>query len=453
MRLIGLVLLVILWSCTGGEELSDSSASQTDLGLTEDMISDGFEVTDFDLLSEPDDAEFELDTGLDLVEIWTPDQWNPCPGEAQCQCDTDEDCNYGICLWQCDAYRCTLACTEDCPMGWSCRQVPWYLPDPVYICAPDCMDLCKPCIDNKDCIVGDCLPHGPAGSFCSGPGYTCDNNEDCPDGYSCQETTDVSGDTDTHCVLTEGECTCNQGFIDEAASTTCYVENEFGACTGERYCAEAGLTPCDAPTPVAEVCDGQDNDCDGEIDEDTGGNGCFITNAYGSCPGTEICVEGTLNCDGEPAKPGTVIPDANAKTSVIQDLLHYTGGKIRILYLEDEGQPPLVKFWAVPHHPGSHHDYRPCVDLVGLDFVGNGIRHHEDRAPEEILVGLLSLAWDLKAGGALHQGCLDVSSRLVEFAVRSPIGRLLAFGAIVLDAGLPFRLRRCFGVVVRKPVL
>ncbi len=59
---------------------------------------------------------------------------------------------------------------------------------------------------------------------------------------------------------------------------------EFGACIGE-------------VVPVTEVCNLVDDDCDGTIDEDTGGADCSS-----SCGvGTTQCVNGVIECDAMPA--------------------------------------------------------------------------------------------------------------------------------------------------------
>ena len=48
----------------------------------------------------------------------------------------------------------------------------------------------------------------------------------------------------------------------------CTRSNEQGSCPGLQACSAAGIWDvCQAPTPTAEVCDGQDNNCDGEVDE------------------------------------------------------------------------------------------------------------------------------------------------------------------------------------------
>jgi hypothetical protein len=65
---------------------------------------------------------------------------------------------------------------------------------------------------------------------------------------------------------------------------------------------EEGLSPCDASTPSAETCDGQDNNCDGVVDENTVGLDCFVENEYGSCSGLSTCEAATAGCNGEAAQ-------------------------------------------------------------------------------------------------------------------------------------------------------
>jgi MYXO-CTERM domain-containing protein len=73
------------------------------------------------------------------------------------------------------------------------------------------------------------------------------------------------------------------GKVDEdlvrACSSACGAGTE--ACTGGAWSA------CDAPQPSTETCDGDDNDCDGEVDEDDSG----------LCAGDEVCVAGECEPD------------------------------------------------------------------------------------------------------------------------------------------------------------
>jgi hypothetical protein len=77
----------------------------------------------------------------------------------------------------------------------------------------------------------------------------------------------------------------------------CAPGNRFGACVGERV-------------PEAEICDGADNDCDGQIDEAIPGAGMVCGAGNGACAaqGVQVCdpASGRLRCD---AQPGAAEPE------------------------------------------------------------------------------------------------------------------------------------------------
>ena len=94
---------------------------------------------------------------------------------------------------------------------------------------------------------------------------------------------------------------CN-GSVDDgiaSAPTTCGV----GACasTGTTSCVEGQIVDsCQAGTPVAEACDGIDNNCNGSVDDGIASSP--TTCGVGACAGstgTSSCVNGTLvdSCD------------------------------------------------------------------------------------------------------------------------------------------------------------
>jgi hypothetical protein len=233
------------------------------------------------------------------------DSWEPQPGEAGSACESGEDCNEGYCILTPDGSLCTETCQEECPFDWKCVEYPPALPDLIFICAPAYMDLCKPCHTNSDCATNDinmgqaCIPYGPAGAFCGNP---CQTSEDCPSNYQCEEADDISGGITKQCILTDGECQCSQLFVDQGAATGCFVENEWGTCLGERGCSALGLSSCSAATPVAESCNGLDDNCDSQVDEETSGDACLVVNQFGACPGTYECLNGKLACLGDEPK-------------------------------------------------------------------------------------------------------------------------------------------------------
>ena len=243
-------------------------------------------------------AELSFDLAFDSPEhtVDLPSE----PGSFGYACETDSQCDSGFCVTTPDGEICTLLCDEECPPGFACALHKPSLPDEVYICAPASMSLCRPCFASADChfngvdLGETCVSWGSEGAFCA---PECETVDDCPDGYACVEGQDVSGNPGLYCRLFEGECQCHHWFVEEQAGTSCQAVNEWGECPGGRQCMDAGLTPCDAPVPAAESCNALDDDCDGDVDEYTGGGECALSNEWGQCPGTEACEDGELVCD------------------------------------------------------------------------------------------------------------------------------------------------------------
>ena len=78
----------------------------------------------------------------------------------------------------------------------------------------------------------------------------------------------------------------------------------MGLCYGHFTCTDGKIGPCDAPDATNETCNGKDDDCDGDTDENLGdGPLCDLTNAYGTCPGKAACVGGKELCQGSYPAP------------------------------------------------------------------------------------------------------------------------------------------------------
>ena len=230
---------------------------------------------------EPDWGQSEVSSGCESGQGCFLDK---CTGNNQCQS--------GWCVENMGEGVCSQLCQDECPSGWSCQHVAGSDPDVIYICVPNYVNLCRPCSTGNDCksLVGAedvCIDYGIEGSFCGG---TCGENQDCPWGFSCGATVTVDGISTMQCVADAGVCPCTAKSIALSLWTPCEVASEWGKCAGKRVCTEDGLALCDALEPSLEECNGVDDDCDGDADEET----CDDDNA---CT-TDVC-QGEQGCTHE----------------------------------------------------------------------------------------------------------------------------------------------------------
>lgn len=210
------------------------------------------------------------------------------PGE---RCRGDGDCPNGRCVeGECFANTCAEGqerpCSTACGEGVErCRGGVWRpctaRAPTLEICGNGVDDNCDGRID-EDC--GGCHPgdERPCRTEC-GTGV-----ERCVDGqwYGCtapRVRPEICGNgVDDNCdgQIDEGCDGCREGEA-RACETACGQ--------GTEHCVEGSWRGCDAPMPSEEICNGLDDDCDGQIDEDTVRD---CSNACGS--GLERCVEGVF---------------------------------------------------------------------------------------------------------------------------------------------------------------
>jgi hypothetical protein len=157
-----------------------------------------------------------------------------------------------------------------------------------------------------------CLDYGAEGKFCGG---VCAVDGDCPADYTCAGILDAStGKTVQQCKRKPGSngqtvCPCSTWASAAGHSTACGIGNAFGSCKGKRICTAGGLTACDAKTPALEVCNADDDDCDGKIDDLPADATCavkaFSAGGSGSaCTGDADCAgQAGEMCDGGKCKP------------------------------------------------------------------------------------------------------------------------------------------------------
>lgn len=155
------------------------------------------------------------------------------------------------------------------------------------------------CVDDDDCgdVSGARCLGMAGGARCAEP---CDPAGVCPGGYVCSP--------DSLCVPAGGSCLCEAGDHFDLA---CALRDPVGrVCAGDQRCDDGTLTACVAPI---ESCNGLDDDCDGDVDEDyRDGNGAYSVDER-NCGGCGIdCTaspvpEGDLVCGGDVFAPSCVL--------------------------------------------------------------------------------------------------------------------------------------------------
>ena len=302
--------LALLAACGAGESVLANKDISDDSGWTDWLGDTSAHADKMSLTDQPgsDVPSSEVADGTDSMDWGTISDLPPAdasvvPGEPGWPCDSPEDCLEPFCLDGADGKVCSTVCVEECPFDWLCKEYPPAQPDLLYVCIPPATSVCRPCLVNGDCLVHDldygerCVNFGAAGAFCS---LTCGGEEGCADGFECKSLATVHGEDIAACVpLNGGECSCRVEYVNAGAWTECYEANSAGICWGQRLCTGAGLSSCDAAIPAPEDCNGEDDNCDGQVDEEILADICLNKNNQGSCFGEKLCVDGNWSCDAK----------------------------------------------------------------------------------------------------------------------------------------------------------
>jgi len=231
-------------------------------------------------------------------------------------CEDDSDCPHGPCVPTPDGYQCSAPCTEDCGgvEGWTCYpKTGMYHPG---LCLQPLWILCRPCVTNDDCEdpwseeTATCIEAPGGMGFCA---RACQTDDDCPGSYDCKQAVTQGIPTATKmCTWGAGPCPCLDLHV--GAETTCKATSEAGVCEGTAICVD-GVLDCDAPMPEFEICNDKDDDCNGATDEELGVQTCgkgvcaheMPACEYGKVPycnptegaSAELCDGLDNNCNGE----------------------------------------------------------------------------------------------------------------------------------------------------------
>lgn len=175
-------------------------------------------------------------------------------------------------------------------------------------CVPRNLAQCQPCTDDAQCAARSegalCVVVGPNDSRCA---EACSGESDCPQGFACDSAT-ATEDADRG-ICTPSPETCYCAGPERDTELACTLASPSGkVCAGVRRCQSDGsLGACAAA--FAELCNGQDDDCDDLVDEDyTNDDGVYASlNHCGGC--NQPClIEGpnqVANCTVENATGNT----------------------------------------------------------------------------------------------------------------------------------------------------
>lgn len=296
---VAMVLLLLLQACG---DPPPSSGVEPDTGEVDvpDIVQD--------IQVAPDvGADVDATDVADAADV--PDVTD-AGGSVGSPCEDDIDCESGICEFLtagADVGVCVEYCgtDDDCDRDADCVLIRTSGDDAERICLP--RDLCLDVDGDRygigsgclgpDCDDDDGLRNAGAPEVCDGLDNNCnelvDDSPTDADRRCATGSPGVCGEGRTICEAGALSCVaevlpsielCNtedddcDGLTDEGddgqpLSRPCYegppgTEN-VGACAGGRQtCESGGYSSCAAQTlPTSEVCDGDDNDCDTQVDE------------------------------------------------------------------------------------------------------------------------------------------------------------------------------------------
>ncbi len=152
-------------------------------------------------------------------------------------------------------------------------------------------EVCNNLDDDCDASIDE----GTGGAACTTgqPGVCAAGTQQCQIGnLQCVANNSPSAEV---CNSQDDDC---DGQVDEGnpgGGGSCTTALPGVCATGALQC-QAGNLVCQGPAPGTETCNSQDDDCDGSTDEGTGGGSCTTGNPGVCAAGTQQCQSGSLSC-------------------------------------------------------------------------------------------------------------------------------------------------------------
>jgi hypothetical protein len=220
--------------------------------------------------------------------------WGPCQGEvlpATEACDgTDNDCDAQIDedlgVTMCGVGRCMNA-VPSCVNGQPSTCVP----------NPPAAEMCDGLDNNCDGVPDDGNPGGGVVCNTGVPGICAAGTTACANGMlACNQDMLPSAEA---CDGLDNNC---DGAIDDGnpgGGVPCLTGLPGICAAGTTACTNGSIVCNQNTQPMAEACDGLDNNCDGAIDDGNPGGGApCLTGLPGVCAaGTTACANGSIACN------------------------------------------------------------------------------------------------------------------------------------------------------------
>lgn len=191
-------------------------------------------------------------------------------------------------------------------------------PAPMVECGGECVDLLSdPRLDNDGlCETGQFGICSTGTLECMGGEVVCTPGQEAAEVESCgDDGTGTGRDDNCNGAVDENCANCEEGTTRECYFGPAGTSNN-GVCSGgEQTCLNGDWGSCggDHTTPIAEICDDRDNNCDGDTDNDIAAVGAPCTVGVGLCESDGLTVCDPSRPGIDPNRPG-IVCDAPEKT-------------------------------------------------------------------------------------------------------------------------------------------